>query len=347
MKRLGVYALFSLISVPLFYAQAQSVGLPGLPTITDQSISVPDGTAEQANVLKQVMEGDILLSITPPLPGPSIQATASLSASSIDLNRSTITWSVNGSKVASGLGLTSARFTTGAVGTKTTVSAAISSPQGNFTKSMALDNGAVDLLWQGGGYTPPFYEGRTLWGRQTRISFFAIPHVSGSTSNLIYRWSLDGVVVDTSSGVGKSSFSVYDSVLGLTRTVTVDVMSSSDTVLASASIDISATNPSLLVYENSPLYGYVFEREAGNIATLRGKEVTFASFPYFFGTQKHASQGISYQWLVNGTNAETGSEVTYRTPDASGRSAISLHAENPTQYLQTADKSFLVQFSNE
>jgi hypothetical protein len=351
MRRLVTIALFLIVALPLQVAQAQFFGIPNLdgtqimPTTT---LDPGELSSQGEDLVRQVKEGSITLSITPSIPGPNESVEASLFSSSIDLNVSVITWKVNGSKTSSGRGVTKIEFVTGGIGSKINISATIDSPDGVFTKSLSLDLGSVDLLWQGEGYVPPFYKGRTLWGRETRITFSAVPHIPKvSLNNLIYRWSLDGDIVGNSSGVGKNSFTIYDSVLGLTRTVTVDVMTSNDTVAATASMEIGATSPSLLVYEDSPLYGYVFEREVGNSLQMRGKELTLAAFPMFFNTPKRLNSNIIYTWNTNNGSGKIGSEITYRAPDTGGKSQVSVDAQGVKGYLQSADKDFLVQFGDE
>src|SRR3990167_10337236 len=73
----------------------------------------------------------------------------------------------------------------------------------------------VDLLWQGNSYVPPFYEGRTLWSSQSRITFLAIPHGAGigNPANLTYKWTKNGTVLGNINGVGKNTLSFIDSIL--------------------------------------------------------------------------------------------------------------------------------------
>lgn len=347
MKRYATLALLAL-ALPILHVRAQTFELPGMGApIPALNLDPAALEAEGADLIRQIKEGDINIVLTPSTPGPGQAVEAVLTATSIDLNRSTITWTVNGVRIASGLGVRTASFTTGGVGSTLTLSVRIDSPDGVFTRSVSFDLSSVDLLWQGEGYVPPFYKGRTLWGRESRITFTAIPHVPNVNSgNLIYRWSLDGEVVDTASGVGKNSFAIYDSVLGLTRDVQVDVMTSSDTVVASASLSTSAVAPQLLVYENSPLYGYIFNREVSGAFTMKGREITLATFPYFFNTSRRINSNLLYTWTTNSRDSRVGGEVTYRAPEADGRSSVRVSAQGLKGYLQNAEKSFLVQFSN-
>ncbi len=298
-----------------------------------------------------VQSSDIDLSINPAVPGPSQTARAVLDSSVTDLSQAQITWRVNGAIQAQGKGLTSFDFAMGALGTQTTISAGITSSDGIFTKSVTLDSGSVDLLSQGSDYIPPFYEGRKLWGRQTLLTLYAIPHVFNSKgqqispSNLIFRWSKDGTIIGDSSGVGADTFSVADTILGMPVNIKVDVMIDRDTVSASAQTQFAPKAPELYVYEDNPLYGYKFNNEVGKNFSLTDKEVTFAAFPFFFGAQSRLSTNILYGWNTNGGDTQTGSEVTYRAPDGEGQSSVNASAKSLTQILQDEEKDFTVQFN--
>lgn len=206
----------------------------------------------------------------------------------------------------------------------------------------------IDLLWQGDTYTPPFYEGRALWSSQSRITFLAIPHGLGNQANLNYRWTKSGTVLGNSSGVGRSSLSFTDSIVSRPQTIKVDIMSSQGEILATASTNVAPITPTLTVYENNPLYGFMFHRETSGAHQLQDKEVTFAAFPFFFDTIDRTSETMNYEWRTNARDTQTGGMVTYRTPDnASGSSEIQVHASNINKILQNSSKTFLVEFENQ
>jgi len=208
----------------------------------------------------------------------------------------------------------------------------------------------VDLLWQGNSYVPPFYEGRTLWSSQSRITFLAIPHGAGigNPANLTYKWTKNGTVLGNINGVGKNTLSFIDSILSKPQTIKIDVFSGPDVVLASASVTVTPISPMLVIYENNPLYGFMFHQETGEIHKLQDQEVTFTAFPLFFSTLNRGGDTVGYEWRTNiGGKAETGNSVTYRAPDdAAGSSEISVRASNKDKILQSSHKSFFIQFEN-
>ena len=208
----------------------------------------------------------------------------------------------------------------------------------------------VDILWQGETYTSPFYKGRALWSSQSRITFLAIPHGAGigNPANLTYRWTQNGTVLGNINGIGKNTLSFTDSVLSKPQTIKIDVLSGQNTVLASASVIVTPIFPMLAIYENNPLYGFMFHRETSGAHELQDKEVTFTAFPLFFSALNRNDNRIGYEWLTNvGGEAETKNSVTYRAPDdTAGSSQIQVRASSQDKILQSSNKNFFIQFED-
>ncbi|MHB0978313.1 MAG: hypothetical protein ACYC1K_02860 [Minisyncoccota bacterium] len=296
----------------------------------------------------------VSINMSPEYPGPNSNVNISIESFSTDLDTSKITWSVDGVEKKSGLGVKNFSLQTGASGKPETVSILIEPQIGNsFIKTVVVQPGEVDLLWQGKSYTPPFYKGRSLWSNQGQVILFAVPHTSSPDgtplrpSNLIYRWSKDGTVLGSQSGAGKNSITLTDSVLSLPQTITVEVLSDANTIVGSKSIRLASITPSVLIYEDSPLYGPLFNREVGEKFVLGSQEVSFSAFPLFFSTVSNSAQNISYSWGTNNVSEQPGSKITFRAPsEGSGSSNISLKIDNTLKLLQGTQRSFLVQFGS-
>src|SRR3989344_3741283 len=97
---------------------------------------------------------------------------------------------------------------------------------------------SIDILWQGETYTPPFYQGRTLWSTESRITLVAIPHNLGNRNALNYRWTQNSTVLGNVSGVGKHSLSFMDPIISRPQKIKVEIMSGSGSVLSSAETTI-------------------------------------------------------------------------------------------------------------
>jgi hypothetical protein len=205
----------------------------------------------------------------------------------------------------------------------------------------------VDILWQGSGYAPPFYKGRTLWGNQTGLILYAVPHVSGHANRqaLNYKWTRNGTVAGAYSGPGKNSFYVADSILGNTQAIRLEVLAPNGAILVTRYFDMSPIKPKIFVYENNPLYGVLFHREVGEAYTMREREITFSAFPMFFTRNSRTSGIVNFSWRTNQGELSTRNSSTYRAPEgASGSSRVTVKAENPDRIIQSSSKSFLVRF---
>ncbi len=205
----------------------------------------------------------------------------------------------------------------------------------------------VNLIWQGQSYTPPFYKAKSLWANQTKVTFLAISQGLGDPTKLAYRWSRNGTVQGDLSGVGKNTYTFSDDILSQGQDVKVEVLTVDrydEPVLASQTVQVTPTSPQILVYENNPLYGFLFNKEVGGQYTLQASEVTFDTFPLFFGT-KNRNDSLTYAWHTNTGATETSNSVTYRTPEGTtGTAQVGLTINHTKLLLQTARKDFLVQF---
>lgn len=206
----------------------------------------------------------------------------------------------------------------------------------------------VDLLWQGETYVSPFYKGKALWSSQSKVNLLAIPHGLSNPANLIYKWTKNGTVLGNVSGVGRNTLSFADMLFSKPQTIKVEILSQDEVVVASTTLTLTPASQTLAVYENHPLYGFMFHRETGGVHELREQEVTFAAFPLFFSVTNRMDAGINYEWRTNAGGLETANSVTYRAPDdATGSSQVQVSASNVSTIKQEAKKGFLVQFGNQ
>lgn len=208
----------------------------------------------------------------------------------------------------------------------------------------------VDLLWQGNTYAPPFYQGRTLWTNESRITFYAIPHVAGANpSELIYRWKKDGIVLGSLSGVNKRSLILTDTVLSVPTEVKIDIFKKEGTsAVASATVTLTASTVRPEIVEDHPLYGLMLHKVVPSEFNLTGEEVTFSAIPFFTRASFRKAPALTYRWRTNAADNRTGNSVTYRVPEGeSGSSQIFFRMSTAGVIVQPEEKSFLVQFGNQ
>lgn len=207
---------------------------------------------------------------------------------------------------------------------------------------------SVDLIWQAETYTPPFYQGRAMWSRQSIISFLAITQELPNPSNLIYNWTRNGTILGLVSGIGKDTLSFMDTIFSKPQTIRIEVLSLEEELLAEKTITITPSDPRILVYENNPLYGFIFNNELSDGFRLREQEATLTAFPLFFSTPAREYLSLKYEW--NSSNSPSGnrSSVTYRAPeDASGLASVSLNISSNDFLQQSAKKSLLIKFGEQ
>ncbi len=207
---------------------------------------------------------------------------------------------------------------------------------------------SVDLLWEGKTYTPPFYQGGALWSNQSTINFVAIPQGFGNPGNLIYKWSRNGTVLGSISGVGRNTLSFGDTIFSKPVEITVEIVNANDETLAQTSTVTIPSAPNVLIYEQHPLYGFLFNQEVSSAYRLRSGEVTFAAFPLFFNAFTAQDNALHYSWRSAVGEDSQSHLVTYRVADdAAGQSSVSLKVSNITTLRQAGEKNFLIQFGDE
>nr|MBA3551211.1 hypothetical protein [Patescibacteria group bacterium] len=120
----------------------------------------------------------IQITVTPQNPRPGQKVTISLRSFSVDLERSEVTWGINGVVLQKGQALTSFIVTAGKSGTEQTVNVAVTTVNGStLTQSVTIRSGDVEIIWQSKSYTPPFYKGKALYPIQGEITAVAVPHL--------------------------------------------------------------------------------------------------------------------------------------------------------------------------
>ena len=162
---------------------------------------------------------EINVELIPANPKPNEVVYANITSFSIDLNSSKIIWEINGVVKKVGIGEKQLIFNTGEMNSTTILNITITTQAGETVeKTVNIKPSLMDLMWQSEGHTPPFYKGKALYIHQNKITFIAIPHIAGSngeigTKNLVYKWKLNGSVVDTSSGYGKNTLTMTGSII--------------------------------------------------------------------------------------------------------------------------------------
>ena len=302
--------------------------------------------------------GFLELSLNPGNPEPLQLITVTLKSLSYDLDRSKITWLVNGSEKKTDIGLKEFSVTAGKSGQKTTVRARVETPtDGTKQIETTFVPAVVDLIYEALTYTPPFYHGKALNPNQGTVIVVALPELVRTTGekvptkNIVYTWRKDGKVVQAASGLGKNSFTFSGSVPIRDAEISVTAAALEGELSATKQVRITNVTPKIIFYENSPLYGLMFNRAITNTVKLVETELSVVALPYFFTVSSAASKNLNYVWSLNGqevANQDPKNSFTVRLEKAGvGVADIGLKINNTAQIFQFTDNHYNINFEKQ
>jgi hypothetical protein len=297
----------------------------------------------------------LILEMTPSAPGPNEEVSVRAQSFSLDLNRATITWRVNGTLAAQGIGATDISFTTGEIGSATTVSVTATESGATYTTSLTVRPTAVDLLWQASSYTPPFYRGKALPSSESVIRVIATPQivVSGRripAGELVYTWKIGNRIIERGASTGKNIIEIEGPHIFETYAVRVSVETLDGSVTALGSANIRAVQPQIVFYENDPLLGIRYERALPDTFELTNDEVRITAHPYYFtGANRTDGGEHTFTWTIDGRDVANPladqSSIILRQTGGAGTATVALMIQNVTEILQRARETLTVTFS--
>jgi len=233
--------------------------------------------------------------------------------------------SVNGSNIYQG-SVRPVAVPLGKAGSVTKIIVMLSSGGTNYFQTLSIQPQDVVLIAEPLSSAPVLYPGKPLVPLEGDVRIVAIANVrnaSGkavSPSALSYSWTVDGVQIANSSGIGKSAVIVASPLQYRARDVSVSVMSPDGNLVGGDSLSLSPQEPSIRLYENDPLLGIRFDRALSDTYTIDGTEATLYAAPFSLPT----TNGLPFiQWFLNGSAAQTGNLITLR-PSGSGQGSASL-----------------------
>lgn len=243
----------------------------------------------------------IELSFSPTSPSAGQAVTVSLRSIDVDLNKSDVTWYLDGSANKNGRGLKDFSFV---LPDKTTsVRALIKEGGKNFEKFININPGQVDLLWEVvGAHKPPFYKGKALPVKTSFIKVTAFPQIQDAkgnitdAKNLTYSWQKDGSNMASQSGFGRNSITFPTDILDNSNSVSVSV--GGGDVAKVRAVTIPRFNPSIHFYEYNNLYGALYNKALKNNQKISGRNINIIAEPYFINSELQSSVTTS-AWKIN------------------------------------------------
>lgn len=256
---------------------------------------------------QEVGQSDIALELSPQSPGAFEDVTLSLKSYLVNLDKYTISWSVNGELIKTGIGEKSLVVQTGAVGSKKTVSIEIRQGFTEIIKTVVLSPNEVDLLWEGNSYVPPFYKGLPLATQEGSINVVAIPNFKDKKNirDGVFNWYVNNDPVLGSSGYKKDSFNYNLSYLRADQSIGVVVDSITSGEQATKEMKVFPIKPKILFYEKSPLYGLDLTKLIYSGYTPKESQTTIFAVPYYFSSKDLKVADLNFIWKINNSSITT------------------------------------------
>lgn len=290
----------------------------------------------------------IELTLTPQSPAPSSRVDVRADSFITDLNKATISWSIDGKQIKSSIGGTTFSFTAPANGKKSILAVTVRTSEGrDIRKTLTIAPADVSLTWESTGIIPVLYKGKSLAAYQTIVKVVAMPElyqngVRLNPENVVYTWKRGATVLGSASGYGKQTLTIEGGVIPEPVVVSVTAQSRDGQVTGSASLSIDFTDPEIVFYKEDPLYGILFNKALTGQESLTHNEVKIVAMPYFFNTPG------SYRWSVNNLenpNLLDQSSIVLRNNGKGGTSLIGLEIRAARNILQSARNNFTVYFN--
>lgn len=299
---------------------------------------------------------DLILSTPNPAPGQTVTVTAK--SFTIDVNSSTLTWTVDGAVVQKGVGLITLEVVAPALGKKKTLTVtAVTSGGASITNSIDIGSGSVDMVIESDGFVPPLYRGKLPISYQNNITVIAVPHLANSSGveydpkTLIYQWKRNSRLIQDQSGYGKQSITLRGDDVPRPFTLTLDITTRDSSAQASGYASIAYEAPTISFFVNDPLYGPLFNRSIGETVRIgTQKETGIIAVPLGFNKPASGLGDLQYTWSINSLERPElalNQSIILRTPEQStgGTSNIELAVQSVKNVLQSSRAGFSVLFS--
>ncbi len=249
------------------------------------------------------------IALSPVYPQTGTTVTASVSSSNINIQSATIVWLLDG-EIQQGVGSTNFSFTVEDVGSSQTLGVLVQTPTGQaLAKTITIRPSEVTLLWEANTYTPPFYQGRSLYTSGSTIRAEAIANFVDNngkpyrSSELLYTWSKNGTVLGSSSGVNRATLVTSGPKFFGNYILSVTVRAPDGLQTSRSSARIETIDPIILLYENDPLIGIKYHTAIGSAQSLSGATLfKVQAVPYFMDTESANGPFLDYTWSINRTN---------------------------------------------
>ena len=175
-------------------------------------------------------------------------------------------------------------------------------------------------------------------------------NVKISNKDLNFKWTRDNNVLGDNSGKGQSSIIVSSIIPVRDINIQVEILDNLGNTMAINSKLITKNDPDILFYENSPLYGILYNKAIATSYYLGTKEeLTIVAKPFSFSFLNDVAVEAIYKWYVNGVfvspSAKTNELILRQTTAGTkGTASVLLDLKNINKINQYTTRGFNVEF---
>ncbi len=297
----------------------------------------------------------VSISFSPKNPSPGHEVSFEISSYYLNLDISKISWYVDGNLKMEGVGETKTKIKAGNIGQTKEVKVIITNKDSSkIEKIVKIKPITISMIVEPQSYTPPFYRGKTLlpYEGTTKISVVTeITDLNGkkiSEDNMIFKWFENSILKQ--GGVGKKVFNVENRIPVDGTEIKLKIYNLNEELLAETSKILTYTLPQINIYENSPIYGILYNQAITTDYLLGEKEeIKIISEPFFFDNQ---IDNIKYVWKINNIlveKQENNNELILKKIDnvSKGVANISIEAKNQNKIYQSAKNAIKIGYGQE
>jgi hypothetical protein len=276
---------------------------------TEKKASAGSATESALGGIIEQVSAEMLPSI--PQPGDSVSIR--VTSYSTDLGKASIAWLRDGQVVAEGIGLRLFSFTAPEAGQQTKIEmVAQKEGGGTVRKSFTVTPADLDLIYEVQTYAPVLYEGRTEFTNSSTVRLVAMPDFVDPTTGLrvppeelVYTWRIDGAVDQEASGYGRQTAETTGKLISRGIEVELVVEAIKSPLKARVFATIQDQRPEVVMYEDHPTYGVIFEHALGTDPyPVRESEISLVAIPYSMDIFSLSDPRVKFSWSTIGGRGE-------------------------------------------
>lgn len=296
------------------------------------------------------VEDRVEISYTPSNPRPGDYVTIKFKNYSSNSKNSYFEWYGNGEIITSGFGLdTLKNFKINNDGLPEDITVYVRKDNGvEITKDITISPSEIDIIFEPNTVSHASYKGKPYFTHESTLKIIALPRILDSLGNTItpqnfnYEWRINNQLYQ--SGVGNNVIYYESPFISEGIKISLNIESVDEGYTSSKVVGIKPGEPIVLIYEDNPVYGTMYERAIYNDVTLNRSELSIKAVPYGF----NPGDSIYFNWIMNNQSLvdPIDDRITFRAEDdAEGTSVIELEVLNNFKRLQRGNSSLNINFN--